>query len=275
MERHSIRVSLLFFYEFVKSDYLCINKRNSMTGQTVYEALLDYLRADKRGMAVSITEFNRLSVIVNRRLLADLAKKFEEGIDLSSSIGAFKKLDQALTITAGKSSLPSDYYQLIGEPYYTDTTSIVRNLDVVTALEHSKRERDYLTKSTLKHPTCQIGSEDSSGNLEIRVYPTTGISTIYIDYIREPNTPYLDYYMNEDTLEVTYLAEGTTNFTIPTGYVYRDGTTGIKNSLTYDWEWSEDELPVIVAYFMQLLGVALPDELVIQAGMVDKKEINE
>lgn len=246
-----------------------------MTGDIVYNTLLDYIRKDKRGLSLSIEEFNRLSVIVNRRVLADFCSKFEEGIELSSSVGAFKKLDQSLIITSGKATLPTDYYQLIGEPYYTDSGSVIRNLDVVTSLEHSKRERDYLTKSTLKHPTCQIGSEDSSGNLEIRVYPTSGVTPIYIDYIRIPATPYLDYYMDETNLTVTYLTPTDLNFTIPTGYVYRDGTTGIKNSLTVDWEWGTDELPIIIAHFMTMMGITLPDELLIQAGTSSKLEINE
>ncbi len=245
-----------------------------MTGDTLYNSLLDAIRKDFRGVSLSIDEFNRLSVIVNRRLLADYCKKFEDGIESSSSVGAFKELDYPLTVTGGVASLPSDYYQLIGEPYYTDSGSTVRGIDIVTSLEHAKRERDYLTKSTLKHPTCVVGSMNSSGNLEIRVYPTS-ITSISVDYIRLPATPFLDYYVNDTTLAVTYMLAGVQNFTIPTGSTYRDGTTGIKNSATVDWEWGEDELPILITYFMQAMGIALPDQLLIQSAALDKQQIEQ
>jgi hypothetical protein len=240
-----------------------------MLGSTVYEAVLDSLRKDKRGLAISLDEFNRLSPLINNRLLADYCKDFENGIDITSSIGAFKKLDQPLYLSSGKIALPSDYYQMIGEPWYTDASSVVRYLDVVTSLEHSKRERDYLTKSTLKHPTCVIGSEDSAGNLEIRVYPAT-ITTIYVDYIRETATPFLDYYMNTSTLVTSYLTAEQGLVNISGSNVYRDGTTGNKTSLTVDWEWESDQLPLIVAYFREEIGGILPDEGMVQVGMKDK-----
>ncbi len=211
-----------------------------MTGDTLYNSLLDAIRKDFRGVSLSIDEFNRLSVIVNRRLLADYCKKFEDGIESSSSVSG----------------------------------STVRGIDIVTSLEHAKRERDYLTKSTLKHPTCVVGSMNSSGNLEIRIYPTS-ITSISVDYIRLPATPFLDYYVNDTTLAVTYMLAGVQNFTIPTGSTYRDGTTGIKNSATVDWEWGEDELPILITYFMQAMGIALPDPLLIQSAALDKQQIEQ
>lgn len=245
-----------------------------MTGDVVYNTLIDYIRKDKRGQSLTIDEFNRLSSLVNRRLLADFCKKFEGSIESSSSVGAFKKLDQALTVTAGVASLPSDFYQMIGEPYYTDSGSVVRNIDIVTSLEHSRRERDYLTKSTLKHPTCVIGSMDASDNLQLRVYPTS-ITSIYIDYIREPNTPFLDYYINDSTLDYTFLTEGQQSVVVASGYTYRTGGTGTYNSATVDWEFDEDELPLIIAYFTQMMGITLPDQLLIESGVLDKQQIDQ
>lgn len=243
-----------------------------MTGDVVYNTLLNAIRKDRRGNSLQIDEFNRLSVIVSQRLMDDYFAKFEQGIDSSSDIGAFKKLEQSLTITAGKAALPTDYYRLIGEPYHVDSTHGTRYIDVVTSLEHSKRERNVLTKSTTKNPTCVIGSEDASKNIEIRVYPTT-ITTIYIDYLREVDTPFLDYYVNTTTLQPTFLTEGQAPYTVTSPYVYRDGTTGSKTSITKDWDFDYGDLPVIISYFMQLMGIQLPDQLLIEVGKQDKQEL--
>ena len=243
-----------------------------MTGETVYQALLDLVRKDARGSSLSVDEFNRVSNIVNQRVLSDYFATLEEGIESSNDIGAYKVLDYSLAISGGKATLPANYYQLIGEPYYVDSTLGTRYFDVVTSLEHAKRERNSVSKSTAKYPTCLIGSEDSNGDIEIRVYPTT-ITTIYIDYIRTTATPFLDYYVNTTTLQKTYLAAGVQNVVIASPYVYRDGTTGTKNSASVDWDYSDSDLPLILSYFVQILGLQLPDNALVEIGKIDKSEI--
>jgi hypothetical protein len=91
--------------------------------------------------------------------------------------------------------------------------------------------------------------------------------------VRDTISPYLDYYVNDTTLQATYLTQGQQNVTIPTGCTYRDGTTGIKNSLSVDYEWDDHEKPWIVAYFLQALGATIPDELLLQVGKADSAEI--
>lgn len=244
-----------------------------MTGQVVYQTLLAQLRKEARGGSLSADEFNTLSEIVNQRVLADYFSVLEEGIESSNDIGAYKVIEYPLTITGGKATLPANYYQIIGEPYYIDATLGTRYLDVVTTLEHAKRERNSLTKSTAKHPTCLIGSEDTNGDIEIRVYPTS-ITTIYIDYIRETATPFLDYKVHTTTLQKTYLAAGDQGLSIVAPYVYRDGTTGTRNSLSVDWDYGSSDLPLIISYFLQIMGIQLPDNSLVEIGKLDKNEIN-
>lgn len=243
-----------------------------MTGSLVYLTLLDVLRKDVRGLSLSVDEFNRLSVIVKQRIIADYFSKSEEDIGNSFNIGIYKKFGQIVTLSAGIGTLPSDCYETMGEPYYTDAGSVVRYFDIVTTLERVNRERNYLTKATLKHPICEIGSKDANGHLQIYVYPTTGIASIKVDYKREPLTPFLDYYVNNITLGMLYMTAGT-SYTVASGYAYRDGTTGIKNSLTVDWDFNEIDLPLIISYFRQEVGATLPDEGMVTIGMKDKSEI--
>lgn len=243
-----------------------------MLGTTVYDAVLAYLRKDKRGLSLTVDEFNTLSSYINQRVLNTLAKDFEKDIGSSSDLGFLKTVDSLITFSTGVASLPSDYYRVIGDPYYTDGDSVRRRIDMVTSLESSNREVDYLTQSTVSHPTCVIGDLDDSDVLEIRILPTS-IATMYLNYLRLPSTPFLDYYMNDTTYIITYLTVDQ-SIAIASGDTYRDGTTDVTvASATVDWEWGTDQLPLIVSYFLSALGVILPDELLVQIGEADKAEI--
>jgi hypothetical protein len=245
-----------------------------MLGNTVYNALLNALRKDFRGQVVSLDEFNILSELVNQRILSAYASRFEEDIESSSDLGFLKVVGYTLNLTSGVATLPSNYYRLTGDPYYTDTSvtpNKVRYIDILTSKEHTYRQRDFLTQASTTYPTCIVGTQDAYKALQIRVAPTT-ITSIKVDYLRETATPYLDYYVNDTTYLATYLTAGQ-SITIPTGSTYRDGTTGTKASLTVDWEWSESDLPLIITYFLDALGIAIPDEMLIQAGSKDREEI--
>jgi hypothetical protein len=250
-----------------------------MTGQTVYEALLQALRKDKRGLVLSLDEFNSLSVTVDKRVLIAFMSRFEDDIEITSHAGFLKVIDYPIYLTAGVGLLPSNYFRAMGDPYYlalseeNDPSPNPVFIDVVTSMEYTYRQRDYLTQASLDYPLCVIGSQDSSKNMQIRVTPKS-ISTIFLNYVRVTQSPFLHYYVNDTTLQVTYLDQGAQNVPIPTGCTYRDGTKpSTVNSLTKDFEWDLHELPWILAYFMQAIGVALPDDLLVQVGKLDSAEI--
>lgn len=256
----------VFFY-----DYLCRKLQQMILASTVYDTLLDAIRKDTRGRSLSIEEFNNLSTIVCHSLFEDYYKKFEENIESSDALGGFKVFEYPISLTAnanataGVGLLPDNYYHLIGQPR-TISGSTVRTVDVVSAQEHSIRIQDYLTQPTTTYPMCQIGGINASGKLQIRVYPST-IPDVYIDYFKEPATPYLDYYLNNTNLNYTYMATNVT-VSVPLGNTARDGTVGLANvaSDTIDWEFSSDDLELIIAKFMTILGITLTDEILVQAG---------
>lgn len=248
-----------------------------MTGQTVYEAILTYLRKDKRGLSLSIDEFNTLTPLVNERIMASYCSRFEEDIESSEDLGFLKVIGSTVALSSGVGTLPTvpSYRRLIGDPYYTDTSvtpNKTRYIDVVTSKEFTYRQRDYLTQATTVYPICVIGTQTGDYKTQIRVAPTT-ITSIFIDYLRDPATPFLDYYITDATLAVNYMTTNTV-YTVTSGtYTYRTGATGSIRSNTTDWEWDVSDLPLIVAYFLDALGVIIPDQLLLQAGMKDKSEI--
>lgn len=247
---------------------------------TVYDTIQDVIRKDRRGRSLSIEEYNSLAGIVNRSLFGDFYDKFEGNIESSDTLGAFKVFIYGIDLTpsygndAGVGTLPANYYHLIGQPR-TYSESVWTTVDVITAQEHGLRLKDFLTQPSTTYPCCQIGGVNASDELQIRVYPST-ISKVYIDYLREPDTPYLDYYINDTTLDYTYMAADT-NVTVPLGSTYRDGTAGVTTeaSLTTNWEWDDEDLELIVAKFLSLMGIQMSDEVLLQAGtlMESKKQM--
>lgn len=245
-----------------------------MTGEKIYKSVLDYIRTDQRGNTLSPDEFNRLSEIVSKRVLAYYKKNFEITSDNTSSLGFLKVNNYRVALSSGVGSLPSNYYDIMGDPWYIDSNGKRRRVDVVASLEDSSREDDYsLTKATTTFPTCTIGGEDATRNLQIRVKPTT-ITSVNINYLRDTATPFMDYYINNTNLSLTYMSAGQ-SYSIPSGSTYRDGTAGAvtKSSQSVDWEWDLDSLPLIIVYFLEILGISIPDALIAQAGLTGKETI--
>ena len=248
----------------------------------IYELLLTEIRKDKRGKSLSVDEYNRISKQVNLELFTDYYRKFEGNIESSDALGGLKVYDAQVVVTADTNdlaavgTLPADYFHIIGKPrYYSGST--IRWLDVVSTYEHAIRHSDYLTQATATHPYCELGGLDDDDGVEIRVYPYDLGASVYIDYLKEPDTPFLDYYINNTTLNYSWLSAGATSVNIPSGYTYRTGTIGgasvYVNSSTVNWEWGEDNLPIIMAKMLMLLGIQLPDEILVQAGAMNETKL--
>lgn len=241
----------------------------------VYELVLDLVRKDKRGRSLDIDEFNRVSKMVNARVYSHYYNMFETSLDSSNSLAGFKVTNYEVTLTSGVGAMPSDYYDLIGIPRYTDGSD-TREVDVVTNIEYTKRQADYLTRPTASHPIMMLAGEDSNGYTAVRVLPTT-LASIRVDYLKEASTPFLDYYTDDTTLEYTYMDAGAQNVAIPAGSTYRDLSAGAttKNSLTVDFDWSNDDIPLMMSLYIQILGLQLDDELLVQVGNNDEAKNTE
>ena len=230
-----------------------------------YNLLIDQIRADGRGLSLTIDEFNSFIRTVNERIYAKYYKGFETSSDNSEALGKFKEFNESVALTTGVGSLPSDFKELIGKPRVLDG-STYRYVDLVSTYELAKREMDYLTQPSVTYPVCQLGGLDANDNLQIRVYPIT-IGTVYVDYLRTPDIPFLDYYINDTTLVYTHMAAGAT-VAVPVGSTARNGTAGAANvtSLTVNFEWDDSELALILSMLTQMVGLALPSEELVQVG---------
>lgn len=244
-----------------------------ISASTVYETLLDLIRADKRGLSLSIDEYNRMSSVINQKLFALKYKDFETTTDNIGALAGFKVLDASIALVGAECSLPALYYEMIGKPRITDSGGTVRRCDLVSQLELDERTDDNLTQPSQTYPVYTIGELDGSDNLILHVYPTTITGNVIINYLREPQTPYLDYYINDTTLVRTFLDEAEV-VVIPVGSTYSDGTAGDGatpvTSDSMDWEWSDSELAEILSMFCSMLGITYPDQVLLQGGNAEE-----
>jgi len=240
----------------------------------VYQTVLDITRKDLRGRSLSVEEFNRVARIVNELVFAKYYSEFESSQENSEAMSAFKVLGMAVAIgLGGIGVLPADYYHIVGMPWYTDTGGVVRYLDNVSSLEFAKRQMDYLTQSTLTHPTFRFGTAIAGADMRIYISPIAGINPIYIDYIRVSDVPFLDYYISGTTYQYTWMDAGAT-VSVPAGSTASNGTLGPANvvSTTINFEWDNEDFSFITDLFLQQLGITLPDEILYQGGLLSEQK---
>lgn len=237
----------------------------------VYSLLLDEIRTDHRSLSCDPDTFNRLIRLVNQELYDQYVQDFESGQESSDTLGFLKVHNYSLALTAGVATLPSSYERLIGKPRILNGTTY-QKVDVVSTYEQACRDEDYLTQSTVTHPTATIGGVDGLGSLQIRVYPTT-ITNVWIDYLRMLTVPLLDYYTNDTTLVTTFL-EPSTTYSLASGTTYRTGTAGGAGvsvaSATVDLKWGESDISLIITKLINRLAKQLPDELLLQQSNMEQ-----
>jgi hypothetical protein len=242
----------------------------------IYDTLLSAIRKDKRGLSFSPDDFNNIVVQINQRIFRLNYSGFEASKLSMDEMDSFKKVNIAINLDInGVGVLPSDYYHLVGDPYYLHATYGRRRVDLITSLEHGQREMDYLTKASVTYPTAFMAYGATSEDMSLYVTPTT-CTPIYIDYLRKVTTPFLDWYANDTTLEVTYMAEGAT-VAIPLGCTSRSGKAGMENvvSLTKNFEWHEHDIPQVINLLLGAVGIAMPDEGLVQVAEADEPKIEK
>ena len=126
------------------------------TNQTLYKSVLDILRKDLRGEAVSVAEFNAILPVVSHEYFIQQYAKFQQTQKITDSLAPFIKT-ATVTLTSGVGYLPTDYMHMIGSPTYVQSTS-TRKIDVVSRLEYVERTIDPITQPTTTYPIAILGT---------------------------------------------------------------------------------------------------------------------
>ncbi len=238
----------------------------------LYDTIQTLIRKDQKGNSFNIQEFNRLAKLVNYELFSFYSPLSGQDIDKIEALKDFVVLGATVSLTAGVGNLPSGYERIQGVPYVINGSDTIA-VDVITSLELPGRLADELTKPTSEHPVAIIGGAPVTNLSQITVYPST-ISAIQVSYIKMPATPILDYYIASTGLYV-YLDEGATGVTIPVGAVYSDGVTvnpSAVDSQTVNFEWREDQTPLLIDMVLQKAGIILDSQAPIEYGIAKQNK---
>jgi hypothetical protein len=252
----------------------------------IYDTVLSSVRKDKRGLAFSPDDFNNIAIQVNQRVWRKNYHNFESSKLSIDEMDSFLIPNFQINLDAnGVGVLPTNYFHMAGDPWYTHPTEGRRKIDLVTTLEYGNRELDYLTKSTALYPTCYMGYDISGGDMALHVTPAS-CTPVYMSYLRQTVDSYLDYYVNDKTLEVIYMIEGapvavpvdhTAPAVVVNGVTLRAEIAGPNNvtSYTKNFEWHPHDVPSIISLFLQAVGISLPDELLVQVGNAEEIKVEK
>jgi hypothetical protein len=242
----------------------------------IYDTVLSLVRKDKRGLSFSPDDFNNAIIAVNQRIYRLNYANYESSKLSIDEMDSFLVPNYAINLDAnGVGALPADYFHMAGDPWYTHATEGRRKIDLVTTLEFGNRELDFCTKSTLLYPTCYMAYNTTAGDMAVHVTPIT-CTPIYLSYLRKVATPFLDYYVDDTTFELIYMAAGAT-VTVPLGHTSRSGVAGSSNvvSQTVNIEWHDHDEPQIINLLLEAIGISLPDDMLIKVSNINEPKIEK
>lgn len=170
--------------------------------------------------------------------------------------------DYSATV-AGTIKITSDYHALsTGHVIIISGTANYNGVYTVTKIDP---DNFYITAV---YVSSQTGTWTTRSAMEMKVAPVDimsfdKITSIYLHYLRSPATPFLDYYMNNTTLELTFLSENATHVNVPSGCTYRTGTVGgaavYVDSATVNFEWEDSLFNELLAVMQQTAAIQLQD----------------
>ena len=194
------------------------------TNQSLYRAVLDILRKDIRGEAVSVAEFNAILPVVSHEYFIQQYAKFQQTQKITDSLAPFIKT-ATITLTSGAGYLPQDYMHLIGMPTYSQTvgaTAYTRKIDVVSRLEYAERVTDPITQPTAVYPVAVLGTADKSSYIGTYDTYTNELAIFGERIINSVSRPFIYFDSGENVLKtddtITISGGRTSGGVVATGY---------------------------------------------------------
>jgi hypothetical protein len=146
----------------------------------------------------------------------------------------------------------------LGASTSTAYNGMIREIKLISDKKLRKLMGNLLEPNISENPVVLL----RSGLLH--VYPSD-ITAISISYVRRPVAPFLDYYINASKERVFMTAA--TEYAIGSTSIYRDGSTGTKQSATKELEVPEDFHPEFQDKLLERLSLVLNDQFGVQYAM--------
>lgn len=232
------------------------------------------LKRERYGSTVSPSDLNRFLALAHAEEVNAMKSQMEVNRGVVDSMRTFVEREFAAAPNGylSISSLGSTYLSFLG--MQRKNGSRWEDCDELTQLEVQDREYNAITKPTVDYPVCY----PHGGAIYIEPTPEAGDNAVRISYLRRPNAPRVDAYVNvqkqlvwlgvDDEVESTaidtdFLAYGWDGVALPLS-----GTSpAYYESSTVEFEWPDEVNRVnILKRVLVLCGVTVPDELAIQYG---------
>ena len=210
------------------------------------------LAREQRGSTVSPSDFNRFLEIANAMEFSGVAKMLEANADITDMVKSLYKETYKTPDETGVVTLPTDCYKVLG------VLAGSKPVDRVSYLEYSEIKNNSIAQPTTDYPVYYIREG------QLIVDPILSQS-LRIGYVKDINTPYLDYYINGQK-NIVYLDEGeTVDESLIDGDFMNYGndgspitiSNGLYTSQTVELEWDRNENRVnILNNVLRLCGIS-------------------
>ena len=203
--------------------------------------------AEREGKAkkLTISDLNRLFKLVDYDFIRenfghpDQPTGYETQGQISEALLPIKT-EATVTLTSGVGTIPNDFYHFV-DSYYTSGASTIR-ISEVRSQESVAFRSSSINAPTTTYPIIEVWET------QVKVYPTTGISSIKFVYLKRP-TPAVYAVKTENGIQV-YDSASSTQF-----------------------EWTADKHIDIIRLLLKYIGISLGNLQI--AEYVNQKEAVE
>ena len=248
-----------------------------MTNEDIYKYLSIIINENEYDGTWNVDEYNRIVEVMTPDFFRSTVNDLYRAVPVSNVMHSSKLLRplierEEITIPASGefdlSGLSNTFAYFGALVVAEDLSDSLQSYDLVAFEEYQKRMTDLLAMPVIEHPICMI-----TGDTLIVRPAGTDIDTEFY-YIRYPETPFFDYYIDADK-QLQYLDADET-YTLGASEVYRDGTTsGNVSSLTVEPEFVQDFIKPFINHLLGELGISAQNQPVyqhaVQEQIIDKQ----
>jgi hypothetical protein len=204
-----------------------------------------------------------------RTKIEEILSSFPNGVISDETIYS-SKLIQAL-ITSSTLSVTSGVTTISNMMFWGKMRTAsayngkIRKIELVSDSQLNGRLTNILSRPLKENPVAKLSG------VSIYIFPTD-ISSVILDYIQIPVSPFLDYYKDAN-YKTQFLNSGVT-YTLKSNEVYRDHTTsGVKASQTVELQIPVNMHAAFQDYIIEKLSLIISDQYINQVTMA--KEAKE
>ncbi len=230
-----------------------------MNNGQIFNIVNTLVRKEKEGDTITPESFSELLDFYSLQKANSDYYYFEQSRVITDSIRSLMS-DVDVTITAGV----GDFSAAVvgnGDVYWHEVgvTTSAAKVDMLTSFQFNDYKYSDLMAPTADWPVAKISGDD------IYVLPTS-VTTVNFQYLKTPNTPFYDYYIDANDKYV-YMPVGSSHL-LAAGEEYRDGTTsGTVNSISVEMSYPDSERSQVVYMLLAAFGITIDDQDAIEYGL--------